>query len=143
SPWTYENGLNPALHPTNSELRSRRRRRLQNGLPGSSSVPPYHPDYRENQTFADEGEYSEETASAGEEFSRPGKVHVRRGSEGYEVRQEGREDMLRRYLAEIGEDPDRYLRYIPQPDEDSEEDESENIPLSYHRERLADEIEME
>lgn len=70
-------------------------------------------------------------------------MRVRRGSEGYEVRQEGREDMLRRYLMEIGEDPDRYLRYIPQPDEDSGEEENENIPLSYHRERLADESVLE
>lgn len=140
SPWTYESGLNPALRPTNSELRSRRRRRLQNGIPGSSVVPPYHPDYRKNEAYAHEAEeYSEDTASSEEGLSHPGKSRIRRGSEGYEVRQEGREDMLKRYLTEIGEDPNRYLRYIPQPDEDSGEDEDDNIPLSYHKERLADE----
>lgn len=47
---------------------------------------------------------------------------VRRGSEGYEVRSVSREQMLRQYLEGIGEDYDRYLRYIPQPDSESEEE---------------------
>ncbi|PPQ73379.1 hypothetical protein CVT26_015482 [Gymnopilus dilepis] len=144
SPWTYENGLNPALLPTNSELRSRRRQKSKNAIPGSSIVPPYHPDYREDQKYSPEpDDYTEESPSSEDDFPQAGKVRVRRGSEGYEVRQEGREDMLRRYLMEIGEDPDRYLRYIPQPDEDSGEEENENIPLSYHRGRLADESVLE
>jgi len=139
SPWTYENeSLNPALRPSNSQLRTstaRRRRPPQNKIPGASSLPPYHPDYREDEqdAYAPE-EYSEESGSS-EGESRAGKTHVRRGSEGFEVRQEGREEMLRRYLQELGEDPDRYLRYIPQPDEDSES-EDDNVPLAYHQDTL-------
>jgi len=63
---------------------------------------------------------------------------VRRGSEGYEVRPVGREEMLKRYLEELGEEPGRYLQYIPEPDSDSEEEfegkdnevDSENVPLA-------------
>jgi len=57
-----------------------------------------------------------------------GKARVRRGSEGYEVRQINREDMLQRYLEELGEEG-RYVRYIPQPDDDEEE--YDNVPLAY------------
>jgi palmitoyltransferase len=134
SPWTYENGsLNPALRSSNSELselRSRRRRAPQNKVSGASPLPPYHPDYRED---GQPEQYFEDTGSSGEEYTKLGKVHVRRGSEGYEVREEGREEMLRRYLEEQGEDPDRYLRYIPQPDEDSESDDDDDVPLAYHK----------
>ncbi|KAF7784158.1 hypothetical protein Agabi119p4_323 [Agaricus bisporus var. burnettii] len=48
-------------------------------------------------------------------------VTVRRGSEGYEVRPISREEMLREYMDSVGEDYDRYLRYIPQPDSDGED----------------------
>lgn len=40
----------------------------------------------------------------------------------------GREEMLRRYLKEVGEEPGRYIRYIPQPDETDSEDDR---PLTY------------
>lgn len=46
---------------------------------------------------------------------------VRRGSEGYEVRSTSREQMLRQYLESVGEDYDRYIRYIPEPESESDE----------------------
>jgi palmitoyltransferase len=46
---------------------------------------------------------------------------VRIGSEGYEVRPVGREEMLRKYLEELGEEPGRYVRYMPETDSNSEE----------------------
>ncbi|KAF8808081.1 zf-DHHC-domain-containing protein [Phlegmacium glaucopus] len=139
SPWTYKNdSLNPNLHPSNSQ--SRRRGASQNRIPSASSLPPYHPDYREG----DQGVYNldhysdDEGGSEGldEQESMPrGKLHVRRGSEGYEIRPEGREEMLRQYLTELGEEPGRYLRYIPQPD--SEESTSEDdVPLARRRELI-------
>jgi hypothetical protein len=59
-----------------------------------------------------------------------GKARVRRGSEGYEVRQINREDMLQRYLEDLGEKEGRYVRYIPQPD-DEDDGEYDNVPLAY------------
>lgn len=44
----------------------------------------------------------------------------RRGSEGYEVRPVSREQMLRQYLESVGENYDRYIRYIPEPESESE-----------------------
>ncbi|KAG9222487.1 hypothetical protein CCMSSC00406_0002822 [Pleurotus cornucopiae] len=113
SPWTYENGaLNPSLQPYNSELRTsalQRRHKRQN------------PQTQSN-TNADEHVYeSSESESSYQEFPRK-----RRGSEGYEVRPVDRNEMLRRYLEEIGEAPGRYHRYIPQPESASEDDE---LPL--------------
>jgi hypothetical protein len=61
---------------------------------------------------------------------------VRRGSEGYEVQPAAREEMLRQYLENLGEEPGRYLRYIPQVedgDESNFEDEDDdNVPLASH-----------
>ena len=43
--------------------------------------------------------------------------------------------MLRQYLAELGEEPGRYIRYIPEPE--SEESTSEDdIPLARRREMI-------
>ena len=130
SPWTYENdSLNPNLQPTNSQSR---KRLSQTSSPGASSLPPYHPDYREGENVYNSDGYE----SSDEQESAPrGKIHIRRGSEGYEVRPEGREEMLRQYLSELGEQPGRYLRYIPQPDsEESEGSLSEDVPLARRRE---------
>ncbi|KAF9567799.1 palmitoyltransferase PFA4 [Agrocybe pediades] len=134
SPWTYENGsVNPALQPSSSGLRSRKRK-MRPKIPGTSSLPPYHPDYREDeqaQAAYESYSDSEESISSDDAPQKLTSNRVRRGSEGYEIRQESRDEMLRRYLREVGEDPDRYLRYIPQPDEDSEpDDEEDNIPLA-------------
>ena len=132
SPWTYENGsLNPNLQPSNSQ--SRRRNISQTSSPGASSLPPYHPDYKEE----DQGAYNPgNDESQDERESAPrGRLHVRRGSEGYEIRPEEREEMLQRYLTELGENPGRYLRYIPQPE--SEESTSEDdVPLTQRKELI-------
>ena len=132
SPWTYDNeSLNPNLQPSNSQ--SRRRRVSQPSSPGTSSLPPYHPDYKEGDQGAynpgnDESQYEEESTPRG-------RLHVRRGSEGYEIRPEEREEMLRRYLTDLGEEPGRYLRYIPQP-ESEESDFEDNVPLTQRKEML-------
>jgi hypothetical protein len=132
TPWTYENeSLNPNLQPSNSQSR-RRNVSLTSGL-GASSLPPYHPDYKEE----DEDAYNPgNDESWDEQESAPrGRLHVRRGSEGYEVRPEEREEMLQRYLTELGEKPGRYLRYIPQPE--SEESTSEDdVPLMQRKETI-------
>lgn len=135
TPWTYKNNsFNPNLRPSNSQ--SRRRNGSQTpSIPGASSLPPYHPDYKEDQ-----GVYSHDSDEAGEssneqESAPRGQLHIRRGSEGYEIRPEEREEMLRRYVTEFGEEPGRYLRYIPQPD--SEESASEDdVPLGRRREMI-------
>ena len=131
SPWTYENGsLNPDLQPSNSQ--SRRRNISQTSSPGASSLPPYHPYYKEDQGAYNPGN----DESQDEQESAPrGRLHVRIGSEGYEIRPEEREEMLRRYLTELGEKPGRYLRYIPQPE--SEESISEDdVPLTQRKEMI-------
>ncbi|KAF5312131.1 hypothetical protein D9619_002607 [Psilocybe cf. subviscida] len=124
SPWTFEDeGLNPALRPSNTQLRDsqRRRRRSANQLPGASAVPPYHPDYEppHNDTHSDEG--SDDRYSVDNVNGYPRRL--RKGSEGVEILPENREEMLQRYLRELGEEPGRYVRYIPQvDDEDSASD---------------------
>jgi palmitoyltransferase len=100
---------------------------------GVYNLPPYHPDFedREMQSVQDEeqalfGEqYEEEEDYA---YSNGGKAHVRRGSEGYEVRSINREDLLRQYLEEINA-PDRYVRYEPEPCSESD-DSDDDVPLS-------------
>lgn len=66
---------------------------------------------------------------------------MRRGSEGYEIRPESREQMLREYLESLGEQPDRYLRYIPQVDEDFDTDgdgadDDDDVPLGQISQRF-------
>jgi palmitoyltransferase len=124
SPWTYENGtLNPELQPSNSVSHRRNKNKNTNG---ASALPPYHPDYQPptaDESSDDEVRYRDD-----------GKPRVRRGSEGYEVRPAGRENMLARYLQEIGETPQKYHRYIPQVSSDSEEveedEEDDDVPLA-------------
>jgi len=129
SPWTYENGsLNPNLQPSNSQ--TRKRNVSQTSIPGASSLPPYHPDYKEG----DQDAYN--PGNRDEQESPPrGRLHVRRGSEGYEVCPEEREEMLQRYLTELGEKPGRYLRYIPQP-ESEEGTSDDDIPLAQRKEMI-------
>jgi len=116
SPWTYENGsVNPDLQPNITRRRNN----------GASSLPPYHPDYRPGGDATDA--YSTDDDEYDDERADNSKTRVRRGSEGYEVRPGAREDILARYLSEIGE---KYHRYIPQPDSDSE---SDDIPLGRQR----------
>ncbi|KAF8167385.1 DHHC palmitoyltransferase-domain-containing protein [Crassisporium funariophilum] len=141
SPWTYENGsLNPNLRPSNGQIQNSPRRRR---IPGASSLPPYHPDYRpddDQQATYEPSQILDEESSEGsiEENHAPDRAngHVRRGSEGYEIRPEGREEMLRRYLEEIGEEPDRYLRYIPQPDSVDSASDDDDVPLAQRREMI-------
>ncbi|KAJ8523296.1 hypothetical protein ONZ45_g214 [Pleurotus djamor] len=109
SPWTFENGLNPDLQASNAARRaSSVQRRRQRKQAQKQSYPPYHPDYQYNQD-EDVSESSDDDS-----YDRPA-PRVRRGSEGYEVRPVDRNDMLKRYLEELGETPGRYHRYIPQP----------------------------
>jgi len=131
SPWTYENGdVNPELVPSNA------RRRKGRNMDGVYNLPPYHPDFQEGASYPDDA-YSEGSEDDTEEeyphfSSNSGKVHVRRGSEGYEVRPPAsREEMLRRYMEELNQVPDRYVRYVPEPHSESEdeEDEEDNVPL--------------
>ncbi|KAJ7492312.1 palmitoyltransferase PFA4 [Mycena latifolia] len=118
SPWTYENGsINPDLQPSNSAIPRRRRNN------GASALPPYHPDYQAGGAATD---YDSSDEDDEYRYIDDSKTRVRRGSEGYEVRPGAREDMLARYLLEIGETPQRYHRYIPQPDSESE---SDDVPL--------------
>jgi len=131
SPWTYDNeSLNPNLQPSNSQ--SRRRNKSQSSSPGVSSLPPYHPDYKDGDQGA---YYPGNDVSKDEEESAPkGQLHVRTGSEGYEIRPEEREEMLRRYLTDLGEEPGRYLRYIPQPESEEIDDSEDDVPLAQQKE---------
>jgi hypothetical protein len=123
SPWTFEDeSLNPALRPSNTQLRDtqrQRRRRPANAdsIPGTSTVPPYHPDYEpaEDNSYSD-AEDSNDRYSANNVNGY--RSRLRRGSEGVEILPENREEMLKRYLRELGEEPGRYVRYIPQDDGD-------------------------
>jgi len=103
-----------------------------------SSLPPYHPDY-EPPVIGDASSYyaSENSSSSSDEYADqepPVTERVRRGSEGYEVRPVGREEMLRRYIEEQAQEEGRYNRYMPEPDVDSEreedEEDEESIPLA-------------
>jgi len=133
SPWTYENeNLNPSLRPSNSQIRQSPSARRRRNIAGTSAVPPYHPDYQDESQNNYEQDYSDDEDEDSYMEEGAGKIRVRRGSEGYEIRPQGREEMLRRYLEEQGEDPGRYLRYIPQPDSESGED--DDVPLVYRTE---------
>lgn len=105
--------MNPDLEPYNSRRREAKRqpKRL---VAGVSSLPPYHPDYQGAEPVYD----TPESSSGEDDYAR--KPLVRASSEGYEVRPVDREDLLHRYLAEIGEEPGRYHRYIPTPTSESE-----------------------
>lgn len=99
SPWTYGNGqFNPELTPSN---RSRRLKHRSNG----SRVPPYHASYSQIvEEDIDDSELESESSSIPEQDFSP---HIRRGSEGYEVRTIDREEILRRYVASRGDEATR------------------------------------
>ncbi|KAJ7459098.1 zf-DHHC-domain-containing protein [Mycena galericulata] len=130
SPWTYENGsINPDLQPSNAAIPRRRKRKTN----GASSLPPYHPDYQPDGGDADAYDSTDDDDDYDEDrYVDNSKTRVRRGSEGYEVRPGAREDMLARYLTEIGEKVEKYHRYIPQPDSESE---SDDVPLGQQLQR--------
>ena len=139
SPWTYENGtFNPDLQPSNVRLRNGNARRRQRG-DGASELPPYHPDYDPDAVVDDDvSDISFGSSVEGEGYALPHRTQVRRGSEGYEIRPAGREDMLRRYLEDLGETPGRYHRYIPMPDSDEEGDgveQLDSVPLAQLRQK--------
>jgi len=104
TPWTYGNGiLNPNLEPSNTQRRNAAKRHLSHGNAGVSPYPPYHPDYIEDAEIDDHGSSSDDAYQP----------LVRQGSEGYEARPVDRENLLQRYLSELGETPGRYHRYVP------------------------------
>jgi len=107
------------------------RRATKNTIPGASLFPPYHPNYKEQQ----ESDRYSEGSSDGQFPKNSEQLHVRRGSEGYEVRPTEREEMLSRYLKELGEEPGRYVRYIPQVEDESDDDD-DDTPLAYRAERF-------
>ena len=117
SPWTYENnGPNPTLVPSNTQLRARR-------PPGASAVPPYHPDYEPPEDDYDDGERYAEYERARLD-SGVGTARVRRGSEGYEVRPIDRESLLAEFIANRAQEEGHYRRYVPESP--SEPDDSES-----------------
>ncbi|KAH7105036.1 zf-DHHC-domain-containing protein [Auriculariales sp. MPI-PUGE-AT-0066] len=84
-PWTYgEGSFNPTLKPSSQELRQR------------SRYPPYHPMYGKEAGSDAGDDSSSDDVSDHEEVGL--RRRVRRGSEGFEVRQISRDDMLRPYL---------------------------------------------
>ncbi|KIL71551.1 hypothetical protein M378DRAFT_19864 [Amanita muscaria Koide BX008] len=119
SPWTYDNeSVNPLLQPSNSQLREAAVRRRRSRQQGVSAVAPYHPDYK-----GEEDGYSSSTS-----FDE--QPRIRRGSEGYEVRPVNREEMLQQYVHVLDEEPGKYIRYIPEPDTDSESE--DGLPFSQY-----------
>lgn len=124
SPWTYQsNALNPNLRPSNSQnLRDKLAQRKKNK--DASAKSPYHQDYESDSSSSSGKEYKDHQYT--NDHSRP---HVRRGSEGYEIRPPDRNAMLQSYLRELGEDPIEAVRYIDteelQPD--FREDQAESI----------------
>lgn len=134
SPWTYENGsVNPDLQPT----RTRRRKNAAAPATDYSAVPPYHPDYHNQDgpsTYPVDSEPEEdEDEEGGDVYGRAGRPRefIRRGSEGYEVRPIDREDLLRRYVEERTAAPGRYHLYAPDPPSEPESSaEDDEVPLA-------------
>jgi len=123
SPWVYGgDSVNPALQPSNASIR----RRVQAGLveddtthAGTYNVPPYHSSFESGANNATWGRQSLESSSAsasgtsdddGYLYDEPdagSRVHVRRGSEGWEVRPRSPEGVPI-------SGTDRYNRYVPE-----------------------------
>ncbi|KZP25294.1 zf-DHHC-domain-containing protein [Athelia psychrophila] len=135
SPWTYSDGLNPDLRATSAAKRQVRKAKAEGPI---SSLPPYHPDYQEDDADDYGASSSGSVASSADYYDEPGPVihtPVRRGSEGYEVGNIDREAMLTRYIAEQVGEEGRYNLYVPEPDVDSESDgleegDDEDVPLA-------------
>ncbi|KAI0323012.1 zf-DHHC-domain-containing protein [Amylostereum chailletii] len=129
SPWTYENGApNPALEPSNAHMRASipRRRRPDRGV---STVPPWHPNYREPGDTSHDHDSMPSSSEEDDVIERWG-GRVRRGSEGYEVAPIDRDEVLRRYIETRGAEEGHYRRYIPQPPSASGSEEDEDEPLA-------------
>lgn len=82
-------------------------------------MPPYHPDYSRGEKYqpGDNDDNSSLSSSDMEDDVPLGTIQggrIRRGSEGYEIQAVSREQMLRQYLESVGEDYDKYIRYIPE-----------------------------
>lgn len=128
SPWTYSDGaLNPNLRPTSAAVRRARKAKTEGHV---SSLPPYHPDYKEGEDDADDYgvDSTDSEASSADYYDEPGPTicipagRLRRGSEGYEVQTIDREAMLTNYITEQVGEVGRYNIYVPEPDVDSESD---------------------
>ncbi|KAH9897747.1 palmitoyltransferase PFA4 [Cubamyces lactineus] len=144
SPWTYENGsLNPTLQPSSSAPRRRKPTPTSTAAQGPyASVPPYHPDYNREASHRaystpNTEEEEEEDYEMNDAIGRP-REFVRRGSEGYEVRQIDREQLLKQYIEDNTAQPGRYNLYVPDPpsEPDSGTDlDDEQVPLAEKLER--------
>ena len=146
SPWTYENdSLNPELQPSNArhratqqQLRARNNAKAKKAKKGMiANVPPYHPDYIEPSPpsksafgFAEFGNEDEHGSGSDSDAQYYPGHRVRRGSEGYEIKQVDREEILRRYIASRGEEVGRYQRYAPEPASESESSEGKEEMVS-------------
>lgn len=120
SPWTFGDGINPNLQPSNAFKRSRTRR---------SKVPPYHPDYNQSTHSDHEAGRFSSTPSRQSSADEDNEIiwrgpQVRRGSEGWEVSEVDREEILRRYIASRSAEPGRYQRYTPETDPEVDNNES-------------------
>ncbi|KAF9454208.1 palmitoyltransferase PFA4 [Macrolepiota fuliginosa MF-IS2] len=134
SPWTYgHDTLNPTLQPTSSSRRRTGAKSRDSCIPVTHDrVPPYHPDYDKGESYPTGDDDSDSQVNSDDDVEGDdvplgtmygqSDVRMRRGSEGYEVRPVSREQMLRQYLESVGEDYDRYIRYIPQPESESDEE---------------------
>lgn len=137
SPWTYENGsVNPNLIPSNgARLRAKKRGPPNEDMDGVYNLPPYHPDFQEGgmqqpQYYEEDMDGESDDDEETDAYFDSNRPRVRRGSEGYEVLPIDREEMLRRYMEEMNEaSQDKYVRYVPEPDSESEEDSGDDRPL--------------
>ena len=132
SPWTYKtDGPNPALVPSNThsaqQLRARKPGARGRGRDsGVSAVPPYHPDYEPAPDWQgdddEDGGDDDDEGFAEYEYERrwEGAGHVRRGSEGYEVRGIDRDQLFAEYIADRGQEEGYYRRYVPEPPSETE-----------------------
>lgn len=80
-------------------------------------MPPYHPDYEPPEEDDDDDD-------DGERYAEYERAHVRRGSEGYEVRAIDREGLLAEFIASRAQEEGRYRRYVPEPPSEPESSES-------------------
>lgn len=133
--------MNPNLQPSNAYRRTQ-------AAGGQTNVPPYHPAYRPHTQLSGGSDSDDERQSistpsrhaSSHEYDHPSddednemtywdRPKVRRGSEGFEVREETREEILRRYIESRGEEAGRYRRYVPETPNTSDDEES-LLPLN-------------
>jgi len=135
SPFTYGNGFNPSLQPSNGQLRSRLHPTTEEEDRMTSSTPSRE-SFSSNEYLLNDDRNHEV-----DELGVPnGNVRVRRGSEGWEVRPTNmdREEIVQRYLASRGleedsprpiidptQKPGRYRLYVPEAHDESDESDEE------------------